>query len=159
MSSRSLNEILIEIPTELFDFIFASYNICFILPGQFKGTMHAQFNSIVLFTVLYLRFQHCTKDVSKVTVQRTILEYSLLKLISTNIYCIFLFQYLKHGSTYNRSDLHSSLTYMSEPYHTLVQVMGTACTSSTCIKIQMQELIVQTILQLCNVTYLSFLYI
>ena len=32
MSSRSLNEILIKIPTELFDFIFAVYNLRFILP-------------------------------------------------------------------------------------------------------------------------------
>ena len=32
MSSRSLNEILIKIPTESFDFIFAAYNLCFILP-------------------------------------------------------------------------------------------------------------------------------
>ena len=32
MSSQSLNEILIKIPTELFDFIFAAYNLCFILP-------------------------------------------------------------------------------------------------------------------------------
>ena len=37
--------------------------------------MHAEFNSVVLFNVLYLRFQHCAKDVSKVTVQRTTLEY------------------------------------------------------------------------------------
>ena len=36
--------------------------------------MHAEFNSIVLFTVLYSQFQHCAKDVSKVTVQCTILE-------------------------------------------------------------------------------------
>ena len=27
MSSRSLNEILTKIPTELFDFIFAAYNL------------------------------------------------------------------------------------------------------------------------------------
>ena len=32
MSSRSLNEILIKIPTELFNFIFAAYNLRFILP-------------------------------------------------------------------------------------------------------------------------------
>ena len=32
MSSRSLNEILIKIPTELFNFIFAAYNFRFILP-------------------------------------------------------------------------------------------------------------------------------
>ena len=31
MSSRSLNEILIKIPTELFHFIFAAYNLHFIL--------------------------------------------------------------------------------------------------------------------------------
>ena len=32
MSSRSLNEILIKIPTELFNFIFAACNLHFILP-------------------------------------------------------------------------------------------------------------------------------
>ena len=32
MSSRSLNEILIKIPTEIFDLIFAAYNLRFILP-------------------------------------------------------------------------------------------------------------------------------
>ena len=32
MSSQSLNKILIKIPTELFDFICAAYNLCFILP-------------------------------------------------------------------------------------------------------------------------------
>ena len=32
MSSRSLNDILIRIPTELFNFIFAAYNLRFILP-------------------------------------------------------------------------------------------------------------------------------
>ena len=37
--------------------------------------MHTEFNSVVLFTILYSRFQHCTKDMSKVTAQRTILEY------------------------------------------------------------------------------------
>ena len=41
-----------------------------------EGTMHAEFNSIILFTVLYSRFRHCAKDVSKVTAQRTILECS-----------------------------------------------------------------------------------
>ena len=39
-----------------------------------EGTMHAEFNSVILFTVLYSRFQHCAKDVFKVTAQRTILE-------------------------------------------------------------------------------------
>ena len=33
-----------------------------------------EFNSVVLFTVLCSRFQHCAKDVSKVTAQPTILE-------------------------------------------------------------------------------------
>ena len=40
-----------------------------------KGTTYAEFNSVALFTVLYSRFKHCAKDVSKVTAQRTILEY------------------------------------------------------------------------------------
>ena len=42
-----------------------------------EGTMHAEFNSVILFTVLYSRFQHCAKNVSKVTAQYTILELSL----------------------------------------------------------------------------------
>ena len=42
-----------------------------------EGTMHAEFKSVILFTVLYSRFQHCAKDVSKVTVQHTILEYGV----------------------------------------------------------------------------------
>ena len=32
MNSRSLNDILIKIPTELFNFMFAAYNLRFILP-------------------------------------------------------------------------------------------------------------------------------
>ena len=77
MSSRSLNEILKKIPTELFDFTFAAYNLHFILPLVVyictqRDDAIQQFNSIVLFSVLYLRFQHCAKDVSKVTAQSTI---------------------------------------------------------------------------------------
>ena len=79
MSSWSLNGILIKIPTELFDFIFAGYNLRFILPLVvyicMQRMMHAEFNRIVLFTILYSQFQHCAKEVSKVTAQRTILEY------------------------------------------------------------------------------------
>ena len=37
--------------------------------------MHAEFNSVVLFTALYLRFQHCAKDMSMFTAQPTILEF------------------------------------------------------------------------------------
>ena len=76
MSSRSLNEILIKIPTELFDFIYAAYYFTASCLFTFvrEGTMHAELNSVVLFTVLYWRFQHCAKDVLKVTAQRTILE-------------------------------------------------------------------------------------
>ena len=36
-----------------------------------------EFNSVVLFTVLYSQFKHCAKDVSKVTAQRTILEWAI----------------------------------------------------------------------------------
>ena len=39
-----------------------------------EGMMYLEFNSITLFTVLYWRFLNCAKDVSKVTVQPTILE-------------------------------------------------------------------------------------
>ena len=39
-----------------------------------EGMMHAEFNSVTLFTVLYSRFLNCAKDVSKVTAQRTVLE-------------------------------------------------------------------------------------
>ena len=40
--------------------------------------MHAELNSVVLFTILYWRFQHCAKDVLKVTAQCTILEFRLM---------------------------------------------------------------------------------
>ena len=85
MSSRSLNEILIKIPTELFNFIFAAYNLRFILPRVVCLHLYAKGrctqNSTTLFylnfTVLYSQFQHCTKDVSKVTAQRSILEFCI----------------------------------------------------------------------------------
>ena len=41
-----------------------------------EGMMYVEFNSVTLFTVLYSRFPNCEKDVSKVTAQPTILEYS-----------------------------------------------------------------------------------
>ena len=70
---------MIKIPTELFNFIYAAYNLRLFYCELFvyivrEGMMHAEFNSVVLFTVLYSRFKHCTKDVSKVTAQHTILE-------------------------------------------------------------------------------------
>ena len=70
MSSRSFNKILIRIPTELCDLIFAAYvysTMSCLFTFVHKGMMHAEFNSIILFTVLYLRYQHCAKDVSMVT--------------------------------------------------------------------------------------------
>ena len=39
-----------------------------------EGTMHTEFNSVILFKVLYSRFQHYAKDVSKVTAQHTIFQ-------------------------------------------------------------------------------------
>ena len=42
-----------------------------------EGMMYVEFNSVTLFTVLYLRFLNCAKDVSKVTAQPTILELHL----------------------------------------------------------------------------------
>ena len=82
MNSGSLNKILTKISTELCDFIFAAYNLLHIIyftasclfTFVCQGTMHAEFNSVVLFTVLYSRFQHCAKDLSNVTAQPTILE-------------------------------------------------------------------------------------
>ena len=67
---------LIKIQTELFDFIYAAYYFTASCLFTFvrEGTMHAEFNSVVLFTVLYWRSQHCAKDVFKVTAKRTILE-------------------------------------------------------------------------------------
>ena len=77
MSSQSLNKILIQIPTELFDFIFAAYyfTASCLFTFVYEGTIYAEFNSVVLYTILYSRFEHCTKDVPKVTLQRAILEY------------------------------------------------------------------------------------
>ena len=46
-----------------------------LLTFECEGTMHAEFNIVVSFTVLYLQFQHCAKDMSKVTAQPFILEY------------------------------------------------------------------------------------
>ena len=79
MSSRSLNEILIKSTTELFDLVFAAYNLSFISPRvvclclYVKGRCR-RFQQCALFTVLYSRFKHCAKDVFKDTAQRTILE-------------------------------------------------------------------------------------
>ena len=39
--------------------------------------LYIEFNSVTLFTVLYLRFLNCAKDVSKVTAQPTILEFGI----------------------------------------------------------------------------------
>ena len=46
-----------------------------------EGTMHAEFNSVILFTVLYLRFQHCAQDLPKVTAQHNILEFDLYNVL------------------------------------------------------------------------------
>ena len=80
MSSRSLNEILIKSPTELFDLVFAAYNLSFISPRVVCLRLYAKgrctrFQQRALFTVLYSRFKHCTKNVSTFTAQPTILEY------------------------------------------------------------------------------------
>ena len=80
MSSRSLNEILIKSPTELFDLVFAAYNLSFISPRGVCLHLYAKgrctrFQQRALFTVLYSRFKHCAKDVSTFTAQPTILEY------------------------------------------------------------------------------------
>ena len=57
MSSRSLDEILIKIPTELFNFIFAAYNLRFILPGvvclQLYAKERCMQNSTALFYLLF----------------------------------------------------------------------------------------------------------
>ena len=42
-----------------------------------EGTMYVEFNSVTLFAVLYTRFLNCAKDISTVTAQPTILEYSI----------------------------------------------------------------------------------
>ena len=72
MSSRSLNEILIKSPTELFDLVFAAYNLSFISPRVVCLRLYAKgrctrFQQRALFTVLYSRFKHCAKDVSTFT--------------------------------------------------------------------------------------------
>ena len=61
-----------------------------------EGTMHAEFNNIILFTVLYSWFQHCIKDMSKVTAQHIILEYVTKGLKGTfSSLCLQLLQELK----------------------------------------------------------------
>ena len=52
-----------------------------------------RFQQRALFTVLYSRFKHCAKDVSKVTAQPTILELTIVnqhnhKMKQTNNYVI-----------------------------------------------------------------------
>ena len=44
-----------------------------------------EFNSVILFTVLYSRFQHCAEDMSKVTAQHTTLEYPTKTKLSLHI--------------------------------------------------------------------------
>ena len=80
MSSRSLNEILIKSSTELFDLVFAAYNLSFISPRVVCLRLYAKGRCTrcqqrALFTILYLWFKHCAKDVSTFTAQPTILEY------------------------------------------------------------------------------------
>ena len=71
---------MIKSPTELFDLVFAAYNLSFISPRvvclrlYVKGRC-TRFQQRALFTVLYSWFKHCTKDVSTLTAQPTILEY------------------------------------------------------------------------------------
>ena len=48
-----------------------------------EGMVYIEFNSITLFTILYLQFLNFAKDVSKVTVQPTILEYLIKHIIFT----------------------------------------------------------------------------
>ena len=43
-----------------------------------EGMMNVDFNSVTLFTVLYLRFLNCAKDMSTFTAQRTILQYGFI---------------------------------------------------------------------------------
>ena len=80
MSSRSSKEILIKSTTELFDLVFAAYNLSFISPRVVCLLLYAKgqctrFQQRALFTVLYSLFKHCAKDVSTFTAQPTILEY------------------------------------------------------------------------------------
>ena len=80
MSSRSFHEMLIKSPIELFELVFVAFNLSFILPRVVCLRLYAKgqcmrFQQRALFTVLYSRFKHCTKDVSTFTVQPTILEY------------------------------------------------------------------------------------
>ena len=53
--------------------ILCTYSIASLFTFVCEGTMYAEFNSVVLFTVLYSRFQHWAKDVSTFTAQPTIL--------------------------------------------------------------------------------------
>ena len=73
MSSRSLNEILIKIPTELFNFIFATHNLHFILPRvvclQLYVKGRCTHNSTALF---YLPFYIRDSSIAQKTCQRTL---------------------------------------------------------------------------------------
>ena len=82
MSSRSLNEILIKSPIELFELAFVAFNLSFISPQVVCLRLYAKgrrmrFQQRALFTILYSRFKHCAKDVSTFTAQPTSLEYEI----------------------------------------------------------------------------------
>ena len=92
MSSRSLNEILIKSPTELFNLVFAAYNLSFISPRVVCLRLYAKgrctrFQQRALFTVLYSRFKHCAKAVSTFTAQPTILELYIYNVSLSGLDC------------------------------------------------------------------------
>ena len=68
----------------LLHIIYVLFYCDFLFTFVRQGTVHAEFNSVVLFTVLYSRLQHCAKDVFTFTAQPTILEYVLMSVNTAN---------------------------------------------------------------------------
>ena len=79
MCSRSLNEILIKIPIELFDFIFAAYNLRFILLRVVYICTQRDDARIIQQRCFIYRFIFVIPALRKrrvpITAQLTILEY------------------------------------------------------------------------------------
>ena len=72
MSRRSLNEILINIPTESFDFIFAAYNLRFILPRVVYICTQRDYARRIQQRFFYLPFYICDSSIAQKTCPRSL---------------------------------------------------------------------------------------
>ena len=73
MNSRSLNKILTKIPTELCDFIFAAYNLHFVLPRVVCLHLYAKGQCMQHSTALfYLPFYIRDSSIAQKTCPRSL---------------------------------------------------------------------------------------